>query len=138
MSAATTTGTTSRLAGTVFALGALGEMGVGALVVVFPEICRALIGAPLDGTDLFVARMLGVAMLALGVTWWFSRKTAADVARCAAGFLLYNFGAAAVLCFAALAAARPALPWLVCVAHLVLGAAFGAALRARGPATTAS
>ena len=128
---ATTTAATSRVAGIVFVLGALGEMGVGVLIAVVPEAGRVLIGAPLVDAGLIVARMLGVGVLALGLTWWLSRNDAAAVARCTAGFVLYNFGLGALFGLAAVAAERPALPWLLCVAHLVLGAGFGAATLGR-------
>lgn len=124
-------GTTRDLSATVFTLGALGEIGIGVLLLAFPDIGALLIATQLDPAGLLLARMLGAAVLGLGVTWWLSRLDAAGLSRCAAGFLVYNFGISALFFFAAIAATRPTLPALVCAAHLVLGAAFAVAALAR-------
>ena len=119
-----------RAAALLFLLGSLAEMTVGVAGILFPEILAFLMAAPLDPSGLIVARMLGCAVLALGITWWFARRDAALLSRYAAGFLIYNAGVGLAFALAALASARPALPWLVCVAHLLLAAGFGAAMAA--------
>jgi len=60
-----------RLVTLVVALMAIGETTVGMVILVLPhEVARLLIDAALDARGLIVARMLGVAVLALGITWW--------------------------------------------------------------------
>jgi hypothetical protein len=119
-----------RTAALVFTLGALGDTAVGALVFAFPQVLAVLMAAPLDTAGLTVARMLGAAVLALGVTWWIARGEPTQLPRHAAGFLIYNIGIGIVFGMAALTATQSLLPWIVCVGHLALGAVFGAALAA--------
>ena len=114
----------------LFTLGALGEIGVGVVVFAFPQVLAFLMAVRLDDSGLAVARMLASAALALGVTWWIAWRDAALLSGYAAGFIVYNAGVGAVFALAAVAAARPALPWLVCVAHLLLAVGFGAAVAA--------
>lgn len=124
-------GTRARLARVVFMLGAVGEIGVGVAVVVVPQIGPILIAAPLDASGLLVARMLGGAVLALGITWWLARGEAAAISRCAAGFLVYNVTVGALFVAAALATTRPVLPALLGAAHLLAGVVFGGAFAVR-------
>ncbi len=111
----------------LFSLSALGEIGIGAFLLTFPQLAALLLDASLDGNGLLVARGLGGAALALGLTWWIARNDARARARCTAGFIIYNVAVGAVFVFQARQAARPALPWLVGVVHLVAGGAFAAA-----------
>ena len=112
----------------IFALGALGEMGVGLLVTLFPgPVIGFLLGAPLDPAGTVAARMIGITVAALGVTWWAGRK-GLDTHRLyenAGGFLVYNFGVGFLFLFHA-AMADHALPvaWLVAAGHLLLGSAY--------------
>jgi hypothetical protein len=115
----------------LFALCALGEMAVGGALLAFPSLIALLMGAALDGSALLLARMMGAAVLALGVTWWLARGDEAGLARCAAGFIVYNTGVGVLFGFAAVDAAHPLVPWIVCGAHLVAAAVFGAALAQR-------
>lgn len=117
-----------RVATVLFAASALGEIGVGAGLLPFPWIAALLLGAPLDGLGLLVARALGGAALALGITWWSVRNDAHAVARCAPGFLIYNVAVGAVFMFQALQVSHPALPGIVGLVHLLAGGAFAAAL----------
>lgn len=126
---------TPRLAGALFALSALGEMAVGIAVLVVPEIAPLLIAAPLDAGGLLVARMLGGALLALGITWWLVRGDPAAMRRSAPGFLLYNVGVGILFIVAASSTMRPALPALLGAAHILLGAAFAGTLLAGGRST---
>jgi hypothetical protein len=116
-------------------LSALGEIGVGAFVLAYPRIIALLMDAKLDASGLLVARMLGSAALALGVTWWIGRGDATRLSRYTAGFLVYNLGIGALFGLAALSAVRPALPWLVCIVHLGAGAGLGMAAAMDGTST---
>jgi len=130
---------TQRAAALLFSASALGEIGVGLFLLPFPQLAALLLDASLDGTGLLVARGLGSAVLALALTWWIMRNDARALARCTAGFIIYNVVVGALFAFQALHAAHPALPWLVGIAHLVAGGAFVAATafaRARPVAPT--
>ena len=118
---------TQRAAALLFSASALSEIGVGVCLLAFPQLAALLLDASLDGTGLLVARGLGGAALALGLTWWIARNDARARARCTAGFIIYNVAVGALFAFQALQAARPALPGMVGVVHLVAGGAFAAA-----------
>ena len=63
-----------RAATLVVTLMAIGESLVGVVLLAMPrEVVQLLIDAALDARGLIVARMLGVAVLALGITWWMAR-----------------------------------------------------------------
>jgi hypothetical protein len=121
-----------RVARALLTLSALGEIGVGAVGLAYPQFVALLLDATLDAGGLLVARMLGSAALALGITWWMARRETARLSRYTAGYIVYNLGVGALFALAALTAVRPALPWLVCIVHLVAGVGFGAAVAARG------
>ena len=104
---------------------AIGEVSVGMVLLVLPrEVALVLIDAVLDARASIVARMMGIAVLALGVTWWQARGDAPGLARYRAGFIVYNLGVGALFCWVALAASQPAIPWIVSIAHLAAGVAF--------------
>ena len=69
--------------------------------------------------------MLGVAVLALGITWAMARNDADRLSRYLTGFVLYNVGVGLLFGWAALAASHPTLPWIVCAVHVMAGAAVG-------------
>ncbi len=119
-----------RAARLLFAASAAGEIGVGALALAFPQILALLLAAPLDASGLLVARMLGSAVLALGVTWWISRNEPLPQlsSRYAAGFVIYNLGMGVLFLLRALAPPESALPWVVAIVHVSAGLAFAAAL----------
>lgn len=117
-----------RAARLIFTLGALGEMVVGLLVALFPgPVMGFLLGAPLDSTGAVAARMIGITVAALGVTWWANRKSL-DTRRLhefAGGFLIYNFGVGFLfLAHAAMADRSLPIAWLVAAGHLLLGSAY--------------
>ena len=116
-----------RTAVLLFAASALGEIGVGAGLLAFPQLAALLLDASLDAIGLLVVRGLGGAVLALGLTWWIMRNDAHAVARCAAGFIIYNVVVGALFVFQALHVAHPVLPWLVGAIHLGAGGTFVAA-----------
>lgn len=126
-----------QVAGLLLALGAAGEMGVGAAVLVFPALLGTLLDVPLDEVGLLVARMLGTAILALGATWWLARRGPGGLARCATGFLVYNLGLGTLcLLHAQRQAHSTPLPWAVGVVHVLLGLGLAAALASIRPALT--
>ncbi len=93
------------------------------------EVALLLLDAALDSRGVLVARTLGVAVLALGVTWWTARAEAARLSRYSAGFIVYGVGVGALFGWAALAASQPALPWILCVVHLTAAVTFGMLVR---------
>lgn len=114
----------------VMTLASVGEMLVAVAILALPrEVAILLLDAALDARGQIVARVLGVALLALGITWWAARGEAERVSRYAAGFIVYNIGVGALFGWAALAAAHPIVPWFVCALHLGAGVAFGMLVR---------
>lgn len=111
----------------VMTLMSIGEMLVAMAILVLPrEVTLMLVDANLDGRGVIVARMMGVALLALGTTWWTAGRDAERLSRYSTGFIVYNVGVGALFGWAALAASHPVLPWFVCAVHLVAGMTFGA------------
>jgi hypothetical protein len=111
-----------------------GELGIGLAVLAWPgTVTSALLAAPVEGiSSLVVARMGGIAAAALGLTWWWARKDAAQqLRRIAPGFLGYNLGVGLLFLLHALAGGQALLPWSVAAVHLLAGVAFAAALSRR-------
>lgn len=124
-----------RAAQFLFTLSALGEIAIGIVALLFPQIVALLLATSLDGTGQLIARMLGSAVLALGVTWWLARRDPFPqlMSRYAAGFLVYNVGIALLFLVRALVVAAPALPLVVAIVHVLAGLGFLAAVvTARG------
>ncbi len=110
----------------VMTLMSTGEMLIAVAILALPrEVTLMLVDADLDGRGVIVARMLGVAVLALGTTWWTARRDTERSLRYSPGFIVYNLGVGTLFGWAALAAGQPVVPWIVCVVHLVAGVAFG-------------
>lgn len=120
----------ARAARLIFSVCALGEMSFGVLCLVFPQLLAVVMNASLDSMGLLVTRMLGVAILGLGVTWWSGRNEPSRylVSRYFAGFLIWNIGMAALFLARAIVAPEPALPWLVVVAHALAAVVFASAV----------
>jgi len=115
-----------RVARLIVTLVSVGEMLVAVAILALPrEVTLLLVDASLDGRGLIVPRMMGIAVLALGMTWWMARRDADGLSRYSAGFIAYNLGIGALFGGAALAAVHPAIPWIVCGVHLVSGLGFG-------------
>jgi hypothetical protein len=125
-----------RVARLLFCASAVGEIGVGVLVLLFPQLLAVLMRAPLGPSELLVARMLGSAVLALGVTWWIGRNhTLLDLtSRYLAGYLIYNLGMGILFVYCALTAGESALPWVVAIAHLLMGVGFPVTVLTEGAA----
>lgn len=117
-------------------VAAIGEMAVGALLVVLPSVGTFLVGALIDSAGLIVTRMAGVALLAIGLTWWLGRNDAVFLARAAPGFVLYNIGVGVLFFMAATTASQPLVPWIVAILHLAAGATFVAVVGMATSATT--
>jgi hypothetical protein len=113
--------------------GALGELCVGAALVLLPaDTIGRLLNAALSGVSLVVVRVLGITLIALGLTWWSARKAPAALRSRAVGFLAYNLGMGLLLLLLSLLAGRFAAVFLlVAWLHLLtgLGFALGAPIR---------
>ena len=116
----------------LFSATALGELAVGIAIIVFPrDVAELLLAAPIEGTGIIVARIMGVAILAMSVTWWrdrhpFDERQARHVAPT---FIVYNLGVGLVFLFYVWGADRlMVVPWLVAAVHLLAAGAFAAAL----------
>ena len=118
--------TAERATTLVMTLVSVGETLVGVAILALPrEVALLLVDAALDARGLIVARMLGVAILALGITWAMARSDADRLSRYLTGFVVYNVGVGLLFGWAALAASHPTLPWIVCAVHVMAGAAVG-------------
>jgi hypothetical protein len=96
------------LLGRLLTAGAVLETPVGLGLLVAPStLAEILLGAPLSGPGLAVARLGGGGLLALGIACWFARGTPSTAASLgvARAFLAYNIVACGVLF-----AAYPPLP----------------------------
>jgi len=110
----------SRLIGT----GAVLEVPTGlGLLAVPSSISTLLLGAPLSGPGLVVARIAGGGLLALGIACWFARST--PISRAGLGvagaFLTYNVVVCVTLFAALLGPGSNALLLSVAVLHGLLG-----------------
>ena len=114
----------------LFALGALGEVLTGIVALAFPaSLITLLLDAPPESSAIFLARLLGVAVLALGITWWLARTGAGGSCRLSErGFVIYNLGAG-LLCFIHLATVNSdaLMLWPVAILHTALAVAMVAA-----------
>ena len=126
-----------RLLKQLLAAGAIVEIGVGLGALVFPEpLIGLLLNAPVAATGIFVARVFGAAIIALGLTWWVARgePRGRGASGCDLGFISYNLGAGLVILLQALAATQPVpLLWPVAFLHAGLGLGFAAVLLGRSP-----
>jgi hypothetical protein len=126
-----------RMTGALFAIAALAELDVGPAVFAFPEaVTGFLLAAPIEGAGVVIARMAGIAVAALGLTWWLARGDLAErLIRFAPGFIFYNLGVGLLFLSYALAANQAIpVPWLIAELHLLAGLTFAGAtlFRRRG------
>ena len=113
-------------------IGAVLEIPVGLGLLAMPSpLASLLLGAPLSGAGLVVARLAGGGLLALGIACWFARSTPTDRASLgvASALLTYNIVACVTL---ALAGSR-ALTLGMAVLHGLLAAGLLGALVMRDP-----
>lgn len=106
---------------------AVAEGATGLALLVAPSmLVELLLGAGLDAAvGATVARVAGVALLALGIACWrASAQAASDAARgLLEAMLLYNFGVAVVLILATLRHGLSGIGlWPVAIAHIALAA----------------
>ena len=74
----------------ILALAALGEIATGlALMIVPSPVGRLLLGGEFTGVAVPVARVLGIALLALGVACWPGRTALCGMLTYSAGVTLY-------------------------------------------------
>jgi hypothetical protein len=96
------------------ALAAVGEIATGLALLLVPSIVgRLLLGEELTGGAIPVARVAGIALIALGVACWPGTPTA--------GMLTYSATVTLYLAYVGLAGAfGGALLWPAVVLHLIL------------------
>jgi hypothetical protein len=119
---------------TLLSITAVLEAAAGLALVVLPALFIALLlGASLDtASGLFVARLAGAAVLALGLTCWLARNdTDSRAARSiVAGMLFYNAAAVALVAYAAIGLQLSGVGlWPAAGLHLALAAWCIACLR---------
>jgi len=114
------------------------EAATGLGILAQPSLVSSLIlGSSLDSVAaLVVARVAGVALLALGVTCWLARHD--EGARAVRGLVgaiaLYNLGILALLAHAALVWGASGIAlWPIVVGHAVMGLWCIISLKARHP-----
>ena len=119
----------------ILRIGGVLESAVGLGLLVAPSpLADFLLGSPLEGPGIAVARLAGGGLLALGIACWGARGTPLAPASVgvAWGFLAYNLVACVTLAVAAPALASGGLPALgASVLHGVLAAALLGALSGR-------
>jgi hypothetical protein len=100
------------------------EVVTGIVLLAIPaRVIEALIGPPSSGTTSVVARVLGGALLALGVVGAVERGTANRSVTIA--YIVYDVAAVAVLASAGISGtATGRLLWPVVAVHLLLAVAF--------------
>lgn len=88
------------------------EAGAGLGLVALPEVVvKLLLGADISGAAVPLARVAGVALLALGLASWLARGNAASALTAASAMLLYNCGVAAVLAMSGVSGMIGVLLW---------------------------
>jgi len=107
----------------LLSIGAVLEIPVGLGLLAIPlPLSSLLLGAPLTGPGLVVARLAGGGLLALGIACWFARST--PIARAglgvAAALLIYNIVACITLVLAAPDSGTGILPLGAAVLHGLL------------------
>lgn len=123
--------TATRLLSGLLGVGALLEIPFGLGLIAIPSALTALIlGAPLVGVGLIVARLAGGGLLALGIACWFARPTPAShpSVGVAIGLLIYNVVACVTLVLALPGIGNQALALGAAVLHGLLGAGLAGAL----------
>ena len=101
---------------------AAGEGATGLALILFPSlVVRLLFGADSAGAGLAVARLAGMALVALGIACWPDVGASGGAARARTAMLVYN--ALATIYLGALAVGgelRGALLWPAVLVHLVV------------------
>jgi hypothetical protein len=112
-----------RAAELLLTLSAAGEVGVGLLAALLPApVMRFLLGAPLEATGVVVARMMGIAVAAMGLAWWPDRNRLDPerLREVAPSFIGYNLGVGLLFVAVAWTIGRElSVPALVASVHLL-------------------
>ena len=102
-------------------LAALVEVGTGVGALVVPgTLISLLLGTASDGSSQMVGRVLGLALVCLGICCWSARSDDASTSRAGvvAAITTYNAGAAALLAtFAATGTATGPVVWVAVALH---------------------
>jgi hypothetical protein len=108
----------------LFNASAIVEILTGCGLLVVPAlVIRLMLGSELDQVGFAVARILGAALLALGIAAWEVPRRAPRLTT-RAGICVFNIGAAALLVvFAVFGGLAGALLWPIALFHGVLAAA---------------
>lgn len=115
-------------------IGAFLEIPVGLGLLIAPSpLASLLLGAPLSGAGLVVARLAGGGILGLGIACWFARSTPSDRAGLGVviALLIYNVVACIALFLAPAGQGTRALTLAIAVLHGLLAAGLLGALIAR-------
>ena len=122
----------------LFVVTAFVEMGTGVLLLFIPAVPLALLLGVREAAPeaLLVARVAGVAVLAIGAASWLARngeQSAADLGLLV-GILIYDIGAAALLAFEGVGLGMAGLGlWPAVVIHAALAVWCLLNLRSRWP-----
>jgi hypothetical protein len=106
---------------------AVGEAGTGLLLLVLPSVLLALLLGVEDAAreSIFVARLFGAALLAIGVACWLGRSDTSSRAQLGliGGVLVYDAAAAMLLAYAGLYLSLAGIAlWPAVVLHVLLAA----------------
>jgi len=106
---------------------AITEFITGLLLVVLPsQVTTLLLGSTIDSpVALTIARVAGVALMALGIACWIARKDnqSSAVKGLLTGLIVYNTGVIAALAFSDFSLQQSGIAlWPVILAHLFLAA----------------
>ena len=136
LTSAVTDGRATRV---VMRLGVAIELVTGLILLVIPGVViRALIGADEGTTSTIVGRVLGGALVGLGIAGASARGRTPE-RRIVLAYLVYNVSTAAVLAAASVAGtANGILLWLVVAVHALLAVVLLADLLLGTPSRTAS
>jgi hypothetical protein len=122
-------------------IAALAECLAGLALMVIPGAAvRLLLGAEPSMVGLMVARIAGMALLALGLACWGARADSGSAAQRGTirAITTYNTGAGLLLiAFVATGNAYGVPVWIAGILHLALAAGFAASLWPLVPASTA-
>ena len=101
-----------------------GGFGLGLLVI--PALFMAAYGVALDEGGQLMARILGSALLAFMLIFWWSRQAAVETVQpLLRASLLYNIVDFFVVLFATLAGVFSVMGWVPVALHIFLSAGFG-------------
>jgi hypothetical protein len=122
-------------------IATLAECLAGVALVVTPDAgVTLLLGAEPGAVGLMVARIAGVALLALGIACWGARADSGGAAQTGTlrAITIYNAGAGLLLiAFVATGKASGVAVWIAGMLHLALAAGFAASLWPLVPPSTA-